>query len=51
MENISWLCQDAKPTAEEVYNEFLRQATKLIHYKNSGIWVEFQKEERLEQMT
>ena len=33
MENISWLCQDAKPTAEEVYNEFLREARKLMHYK------------------
>jgi hypothetical protein len=33
MENISWLCQDAKPTAEEVYNEFLREARKLKHYK------------------
>ena len=33
MENISWLCQDAKPTEEEVYNEFLREARKLMHYK------------------
>ena len=33
MENISWLCQDAKPTAEEVYNEFLREAQELMHYK------------------
>ena len=33
MENISWLCQDAKPTAEEVYNEFLRETRKLMHYK------------------
>ena len=33
MENISGLCQDAKPTAEEVYNEFLREARKLMHYK------------------
>ena len=33
MGNIPWLCKDAKPTAEEVYNEFLREARKLMHYK------------------
>lgn len=33
MENIYWLCQDAKPTAEEVYNKFLSETRELMHYK------------------
>ena len=33
MENIASLCQGTKPTAEEVYDQFLRQARKLMYYK------------------
>ena len=33
MDNIAWLCQESRPTAEEVYGEFLREARKFMHYK------------------
>ena len=33
MEHIAWLCQGTKPTAEEVYDQFLRQARKLMYFK------------------
>ena len=33
MDNIAWLCQESRPTAEEVYGEFLREARELMHYK------------------
>ena len=33
MENIAWLCQGSRPTAEEVYNEFLKEVRILMHYK------------------
>ena len=33
MDNIARLCQKSRPTAEEVYGEFLREARKLMHYK------------------
>ena len=33
MDNIACLCQESRPTAEEVYGEFLREARELMHYK------------------
>ena len=33
MDNIAWLCQEARPTAEDIYGEFLREARNLKHYK------------------
>ena len=35
MEHIAWECRDGKLTAEDVYDEFLRQARKLMHYKEN----------------
>jgi hypothetical protein len=32
LEKIAWLCQDGKPTAEEVYNIFLNKAQRLQYY-------------------
>lgn len=33
MEHIAWECRDGKLTAEEIYDIFLSQARKLMHYK------------------
>lgn len=33
MEYIAWGCRDGKLTAEEIYDIFLSQARKLMHYK------------------
>ena len=33
MENIARLCEESRPTAEEVYGEFLREVRELMHYK------------------
>lgn len=33
MEYIAWECRDGKLTAEEIYDIFLSQARKLMHYK------------------
>lgn len=33
MEHIAWECRDGKLTTEEIYDIFLSQARKLMHYK------------------
>ena len=33
MEKIAWLCRDKKPSAEEIYDCFLKEQRVLMHYK------------------